>query len=677
MFCTPPPLLAILGDSVTGYVELSGVSSEVDKVRNSNLRQQYSATFFKRVTPYVSLRSSLRYYKLDLAQAQSPDVWQEEWQPSGEISWSPPWFTFNTHLQSRSSQSSTLATRLRNEAFGLSFKTRTGRFPVLTLRNDITRVRESGPDASRKNDEQRFHGALDYSIGKHSFSEGYTNGRTHNLVTGWKNYQDMNTFRWSYASHLFQDDRLRYSTSYTHNYRHQLDRVPGGGTVFTLIPVISALFADNPAPEFGELEPLPQLSDGNTEEPSLPQIDIGSGAINRNIGVDFGFARPVSALHLYLDRASGPLEWQIYTSTDNLNWSRYSVELEVVLNLGYNRFELVFPTVTTRYIKAINSGLNEVTTVYLTEIQALLESETEAETESHSQMHFLDFAVGYRFSEKLNSSFSGTYQQEPVQGVEGDRRNLYYSLSTRFRQTDIVSHTAKFQQSLQDFDTDSTDLKNLSASYNLLVAPLTTLDFLLSISSRIGYYGAELDQESGNTLLAVRGSPFSNLHLTWETGFSQQTQHAVSTTTDSWIHRLIANAALTRKLDASFSMRHQFSRIEPAQTRRARRQFQLNLNYRATSSIFLRGTTDLNLDETATFNLDFLFSWNVTKKVKMGLQTYFSGDDGGIDTGRLNTNFNYKLGTRSTVFMGFTVNDYRGAGGTRTSNLQEGLRTGF
>ena len=677
MFCTPPPLLAILGNSVTGYVELSGVSSEVDKVRNSNLRQQYNVTLLKRVTPYVSLRSSLRYYKLDLAQAQNSDVWQEEWQPSGEISWSPPWFTFSTHLQSRSSQSSTLATRLRNDAFGLSFKTRAIRFPVLTLRNDITRVRESGPDANRKNDEQRFHGALDYSVGNHSFSEGYTNGHTYNLVTGWKSYQDMNTFRWNYAANLFQDKRLRYSTSYTHNYRHQLDRVPGGGTVFNLIPVISALFADNPVPEFGELEPLPQLSDGNTDDPSQPQIDLGSGAINRNIGVDFGFSRSVSALHLYLDRASGPLEWQIFTSTDNLNWSRYNVELEVILNLGYNRFELIFPTVTTRYIKAVNSGLNEVTTVYLTEIQALLESETEAETESYSQMHFLDLSVGYRFSDKLNSSFSGTYQQEPVQGLEGDRRNLYYSLSTRFRQTEIVSHTAKFQQSLQDFDADSTDLKNLSGSYNLLVAPLTTLDFLLSITSRIGYYGAELDQESGNALLAVRGSPFSNLHLTWESGFSQQIQHSVSTTTDNWIHRLIANAALTRKLDAGFSMRYQFSRIEPAKTKRSRRQFQLNLNYRATSSIFVRGTTDLNLDETTTFNQDFLFSWNVTAKVKMGLQTYFNGDDGGINTSRLNTNINYKLGTRSTIFIGFSVNDYRRAGGTRTSNLQAGLRTGF
>ena len=677
LLCAPPPLQALWGNSVTGYAELSGVSSETDDIRNSNLRQQYTVSFLKRVTPYMSLRSSLRYYKLDLAQGQSPDVWQEEWQPSGEFSWTPPWFNFSTNLRRRNSQSSTLATRLRSDLSGFSFRTRSSRFPVLTLRYDLTRVRESGPDANRKSDEKRFQSGLQYTAGRHSFSEGFTRGQTRNLISSWESLHDLNNFRWSYAVNLLEDKRLHISSNYTHNYRHQLDRVQGSATILNVIPVVSALYAADPGPEWGQLEPLPQLSDGNVDDPTQPQVDLGTGSINRNIGVDFGFARPVGALYIFLDAASGPLTWQVYTSSDNLNWSRLEEEVEVVLNLGYNRFELLFPTVTTRYIKAVNGGLNEATTVHATEIQAFIQSEPETTTESFSQSHFVDLAIGYRFSERLNTSLSGTYQQEPLQGLDGDRRNQFYSMSTRFRQTEMISHTVNFHQSFQDFAADSSDLKSLSGGYNLLVAPLTTLDFLLSISRRIGYYGSGKDQESGNALLAVHGSPFTNLHLIWESGFSRQIQYAIYTASETWTHRLTANSALTRRLDAGASLRFQSSQSMPADSRHLRRQFQLNLNYRATNTIFIRGATDINMDETVTYTQDFLFSWNATAKVKMGLQTYLTGDEGGARTSRFNTNINYKLGTRSTIFFGFSLLDYRPAGGARTANLQAGLRTGF
>ena len=112
--------------------------------------------------------------------------------------------------------------------------------------------------------------------------------------------------------------------------------------------------------------------DGDTDSPTDPIIDIGGALTGRKIGADLGFERPVSALYIYTDRSAGdgPV-WQIYASNDNLDWRLVSASPGSTFNPALNRYELLFDSVETRYIKAVKGGVGDIDPVHVTEIEAL------------------------------------------------------------------------------------------------------------------------------------------------------------------------------------------------------------------------------------------------------------------------------------------------------------------
>ena len=113
----------------------------------------------------------------------------------------------------------------------------------------------------------------------------------------------------------------------------------------------------------------------------MPSI-IGGDTRERNIGLDFSLAQDVNTLRVWVDRElpatiSGSFSWDVYTSSDNLNWSLYTTLSPAPFGQFDNRFEITFSSVNTRYIKVVVKPLSAAVQgasgypdIFVTEIQA-------------------------------------------------------------------------------------------------------------------------------------------------------------------------------------------------------------------------------------------------------------------------------------------------------------------
>ena len=169
---------------------------------------------------------------------------------------------------------------------------------------------------------------------------------------------------------------------------------PDTGTsrlVFFQVFPFTGLSDNSDTPTLEALSMNQALIDGNLVAGS--GIDIGQSAsfggvpILRNLGLDFVNITSVNLLYVYIDRqvpssvtsSVNTFKWDIYTSSDNLNWTLYQSQLLGVFDPFSNRFEIQFPTISTRYIKAAVLPLSvtviappgtDVSNISITELQA-------------------------------------------------------------------------------------------------------------------------------------------------------------------------------------------------------------------------------------------------------------------------------------------------------------------
>jgi hypothetical protein len=656
---------------------MTAVQTELNGDKQETLRQEYTASWYRNLTSTVIVRGAFRYYDFDLSQDRSSNVWQKEYQPSGELVLNHNDFVFNSGARRRVATSTNISTNQTSDNLTFSLKSKSLRFPLVTLRYDWDHIFTTDVD-SRDTRDRRFQAGADYTAGNHNLSYNYTRRFNENIISDRATTQNLHLFRWTQMSRLLADRRLQLGSSYTFSWRSDTDETPVTGQALQYIGGATALYSLDQNPDYDALDTVVTLMDGNTVNPTLPNINIGGATGNQNIGVDFGFDRSVSAMYLYTDRASGQqLQWQVYVSDDNLTWQLYSGAPTVAFNIGLNRYEIGFATVVTRYVKVVNSGFNDIATVYVTEIQALAETDSTAKSTQRATTHLADVNASYKFSEAVKSYADISYQREPSPILGGHRDDLFYALATRYRQSPILSHNFKWQQGFQFLGSGLDDLTNRTASYTLLYTPLQTLDFSLSAYNRNGYIGGVRSTENTSVLVQTHGSPVPRLNMSTEVSFSRIEQSLISATTDTWASRVSMDGRVFRYLDATASYAYQTSYARQSENRRTRHRFGAGLNYRLSQTIFIRGNLDLIGEEVTYISHDYLMSWNMTPRLTTGLTARLTDDGNGQRTTRYSSHLNYQVSSRSSIYFSFTQNDFTQAGGTETTSLQAGFRTGF
>jgi hypothetical protein len=186
----------------------------------------------------------------------------------------------------------------------------------------------------------------------------------------------------------FIDKRLLWNAMYNINDQSLRTKTSGkGGEVALPLIPNGGLAALSDTPVTTALTPNPLLVDGNLTAGvgiNLGLTAPGTNAQARNVGLDFLNRTEVNRLLVWIDRElpadiAASFSWEVYSSPDNLVWTRESLVPVAPFGPFDNRFEVDFPSVTARYVKLVTRALSVVVPdasrfpdILVTEVQAFL-----------------------------------------------------------------------------------------------------------------------------------------------------------------------------------------------------------------------------------------------------------------------------------------------------------------
>lgn len=668
---------AILSDNLTGNISLSGVRSRSNDDSRSTIRQEFTGTWFRNITRYLTVRSSFRYYRFSFERSQQPGLWKKETQPTVQLLYNHPAVSISANGRRRVADGTTESDQLTNETFDVGFRTRARQFGLISARYDYNHLFGAPGVAGRNLLDQRLNATVDYQRGSFGSNYRFTRSLTENRVSELKTTQTQHMMRLTYST-VMKERRLRLSGDYSFNYRSQTDRLPSSGTVLHVIPISAGLYGDHEAVELGQLQTRPTLIDGDFTEPAQPLIDIGTGTINQSLGVHLGTRRSVSALYIYTNKISDEqLRWQVYLSVDNFTWELHALNPEIRFDAAVKRYEIVFPTVMARYIKAVSSGFNQAGEVLVTEIQAVAEVPSTGETTQHHTAHTVNLTGNYKISDRLSSTADLSYQREPSVGLRGSRDDIYQSGSLQFQQTAKITHAIKLQNSLEITRGEIANLRDHSLMYSLKYRPLPTLDLSWSATDRRSYADGAADSDNQRLMGHVNATPLVGLRLNGEIGYGRGRRHIIDQTTDTWDRRISIDARATRSIEATLAYTHQVSTVKETDRRFLRDQYSVGLRLRLTSKISIRWNQDWSRGSSSYLTREIGAGWNFSRTVSASFLYRLSDDDNSYRSQRYSVRLNCRLSGRSSVYFSYNDNDYSQAAGRHTKTLQMGLRSGF
>ncbi len=483
-------------ENLGGSARITWVSSSTDTLTTHTLNQDYSANWSRQFSKYIRFRANMRFHRLGVDQERGRNSWQDQYQPSGELIWRHPGFTLSGTVRRSISSNQNNSNDLFRDNIGINLKTRISDFPIFTIRFDANKTYNKEIPRARHTRDLRSQFGAKYSLGIHNLQYSFTNNYNNNYINDIRLIDNNHVFRWGQTS-IFMKDRLRFSSSYNLNYRSQTTEYSGGNSLYLSIPVFRGLYAiEDATPEFDALTVSSGLIDNNIEIPVVPELDIGGNQLYANIAVDFGFSRKVEGLYVYTNKPSGAgVNWDIYTSGDNLIWEPISGSKSDAFDINFSRYEIYFASHEARYIKAVRSGINDIENVLVTEITALIYTETDETIEKEMISHSFDISSNYQFSEKISSAFDLTFRKVPDSDFSSGREMIYFSVNTRHQISPRLKQNISFHNGYDKFSGSGSKNLNRNLSYNIKYNPLSTLDLLFSAVTRVSYINSQIEQE--------------------------------------------------------------------------------------------------------------------------------------------------------------------------------------
>ncbi len=193
--------------------------------------------------------------------------------------------------------------------------------------------------------------------------------------------------RGDYSQSFFQK-RLLWNATF--NVSHQdlrtAARSSGGEVPLTVTP-FAGLASISDTPVTAQLSQNAQLIDGNLTAGAGINLGLAATPADahlRNIGLDLLTPTEVNRFLIWVDRElpveiTNAFSWEIYSSADNVIWRRETSVPVAPFGAFENRFEVDFPSITARYIKAVTRPLSAAVPdasrfqdIFVTEMQAFV-----------------------------------------------------------------------------------------------------------------------------------------------------------------------------------------------------------------------------------------------------------------------------------------------------------------
>jgi len=295
--------------------------------------------------------------------------------------------------------------------------------------------------------------------------------------------------------------RISVSTSYNISRKEtEISATAAGGTgeVITQLFPFSGLSAIDDTPDDGALELNSALIDGNLTDSSGINIGLGGDETTlTNMGLDFSATTKVNTIFVWVNRElpsqiANSFSWDIYTSSNNLNWTLQTTISSATFGTFQNRFEISFSNVTTKYIKVVTRPLEpaetvgvtgDFTNIFVTEIQAFLEKsveEAKGKTTFTTNIYNADIRTRILNTPSLFHDFS--YFLTTTEPSSGKRSSLSNGLSLSHRFSKIISGSARVAR--EDIVEQEEEGLNYTYSTSITVIPLKTLRHSLTYSRR-------------------------------------------------------------------------------------------------------------------------------------------------------------------------------------------------
>jgi len=668
-------VFALYSGNLTGSIDITGVQRDRNEGRDESLRQQYTVNWQKRFARYLQTNWSMRYYRLNLDQPDFDEFWREEVQPSFELVYSHPEYSFVGWYRQRRAIGNSTTPDLTTDNYSLDFKVRHSNWPIFDFRYDWNRNETDASSLRRTLYDRRFQATADYVGMVHEFHYTFSIRNYRNSLSTLKNRLTQHQIRYGFQKNYLEDGRLRIGGDYSYSRSSDHIDANSGELYYQEIPALLGLYLRTTDPFYGALDTLQTLVDGNRSSAASGATNIGQGETAQNFGIDLGSSRRINAIYVYTDRASdAAVSWTVYTSTDNLYWERATASTGDNFNFAENRYEIHFAPIHARYIKVVNGGINSVGTVYVTEIEALFSS-TGNQT-NVSQTHQLNVTARYRVDRKTTASADIAYRGEPAGGVSVGRDEYFYALSARRENSRIFSQTLRWQESFQN-PHNAEHLSDWALIYNANVDPLRTLRFTTSASTRASYIRGNQDYRQHSITVQAYGAPLYGLNFSTESGFSKNKQSLTSITTDTWTYRFSVDALLTRSVKTAFSYGHQTSSSDDNKTTRDLDQYSLSGNIRLTPKISLRAAVDWNYDKYDYISEEYGIGYVLTRSFNIsGIYRKTSGTESS-DYERFVAQASLKISSRSNLYFNYTKDDLASVAGPARETLQAGFRSSF
>lgn len=669
---------AQIQEKVSGLVDVSAAQTEIGGVDQSTVRQRYSARLSHRFTEILDAQASIYFSRFDVDGAQALGTFQEELQPGLQLTWTPSGLRFYGLGRRRIATSPITSGDLVTDELLLDLETDVEDWPILRLAYQRREIEDTQQDAVRDVLESNAFASLSWLRENTNFFYEINLRETTNQISDRRTEEVGQTFRYD-GRHGLRDD-LRLDSQYFYRRRDQTSETITGRTLLDPVDADAGLYARDPDPSFGELDPVAGLLDGNTDLPTDPAIDIGAGELDQNVGLDFGFTRPVSGVDVYADRLSGAaVVWEVYVSEDNLEWERHDAFPPaglppVFYDAAQLRYELRFGTVETRYLKVVARGGNTVDTVLVTELQAVEAIDELTELERDDSSHRADLGLTYRPADDWRFSARGFANLEPSRGSVDERTDLSYTLRSTWEANAWLQHDLQWQQYWRTFDGFGEDLREDRASYSLRYDPLATLRTDMGLSARFIDTEGERSEERYAAVAGATLEPWRALRGTVRGTASRLRRPIIDSHVDTWRVQARTDLLVTRNTELALDGTYQESTLDPEDRLLVRRTAAIEGTLRPFPASMVRGAVRWIEDQRFTRSYDLLVSWNVAQRLNLVGQTRI--EDGGLRSRVDQISVNYLLSSRSRIYLQYSKVDRDGEDQDLDS-FRQGFRQSF
>lgn len=389
-------------------------------------------------------------------------------------------------------------------------------------------------------------------------------------LTDFETLQLTHNGRATYSS-VFFNRRVSLYTSYNITRQETETLTAGAGAVdFQVFPFAGLSVIDD-TPLEGALEPNSALIDGNFTAGSGINIgvpSIGGDTRSRNMGLDLAVETEINTLLVWVDMELPAaiaqfFSWEIYISSDNLNWSLRQTVFPAQFGPFENRFEINFMNVTTRFIKVVAKPLTQAAAIlvpsfsnpdriFVTELQAFIRRPAEEvrgklTRTSHvynlnirarlldSPSFFYDFSCFYTSTEppfisrysfsnglflahRLSRIFSGSARvaREDSKETRGERVAYVYSASITAVPLRTLNHSLVYSGRTEEIagqssETNSVFLHNTAELYKGINT---------NISGGLSFVTTETGEKRRSSILTIGTSIIPNPVLSLNLNYS-------------------------------------------------------------------------------------------------------------------------------------------------------------